>query len=101
MMSSNDEALGKQITDTGVRKLFFMMQAFFALGLHLVYLVFTVLLHQKDGWVLPFDPTTFQYAGPLIMQTISIACYVILNNAMNDGLSAYAGICFTVVIVGV
>ena len=66
-----------------------MMQAFFSLALHIVYLVFTILLH--NGWVLPFDPSSFQYAGPLIMQTISIASYVTLNNAMNDALSAYAG----------
>ena len=95
MADSEDSGAGKQITDTGVRKLMFMKWVFISTILHVCYIVFLSLLHSKDGWYLPFDPYTFKYAGPLALQTLALVCYVANDIALTDAMSGFAGYLMT------
>jgi hypothetical protein len=80
---------GKQILETTPRKLMYMVSAFVALVLHLLYLI--MLIMMIDGWVLPFNPSSFKNAGSVIFQTWGLICFAAMDVAMNDSFAAFIG----------
>lgn len=87
--SSITSGNGKQIVETMPRKLMYMLSAFLALILHILYLVVLVLMSK--GWVLPFNPVTFKDTGSVIFQTWGIVGFLSMEVALNDAFAAFVG----------
>ena len=82
---------GKQVADTYVRKLFFMIPAFVSLVLHLLYLVTLNILNSSTGMVLPFAPHSFGNVGQIILLIWGRIAYLYTHGALNESLAAYCG----------
>lgn len=82
---------GKQVADTGARKLVHMVPTVIALVFHVIYLAVLLLMHSETGWVLPFNVSVFVTAGPIIFEVWGLLCYVLMDIALNDSLSAFLG----------
>lgn len=93
--SSITNGNGKQIADTLVRKLLFMIWSFAALVLHVIYLAVLVSLYSNSGMVIPVNAVSFSHAGPVIMEVWAMACYVVTDIALNDALSVFFGYLLT------